>query len=35
MSLKEILDKIDSEIGNGLKFKATDRVRNLIQDVPK
>ena len=34
MSLKEKLDKIDSEIENGLKFKATDRLRNLIQENP-
>lgn len=34
MNLKEKLDKIDSEIENGLKFKATDRLRNLIQENP-
>ncbi|WP_299686029.1 DUF6584 family protein [uncultured Dokdonia sp.] len=34
MSLKEKLNKIDSEIENGLKFKATDRLRNLIQENP-
>lgn len=34
MSLKEKLDKIDSEIKNGLKYKATDRLRNLIQENP-
>ncbi len=34
MSLKEKLDKIDSEIENGLKSKATDRLRNLIQENP-
>ncbi|WP_422093723.1 MULTISPECIES: DUF6584 family protein [unclassified Tenacibaculum] len=34
VNLKEKLDKIDSEIENGLKFKATDRLRNLIQENP-
>ncbi|CAM3828246.1 DUF6584 domain-containing protein [Flavobacterium gelidilacus] len=34
MNLKEKLNKIDSEIDNGLKFKATDRLRNLIQENP-
>ncbi|MEC5158582.1 tetratricopeptide repeat protein [Chryseobacterium sp. MP_3.2] len=34
MSLKEKLNKIDSEIYGGLKFKATDRLRNLIQENP-
>ncbi|EDP94986.1 tetratricopeptide repeat protein [Kordia algicida OT-1] len=34
MSLKEKLDKINSEIEKGLKFKATDRLRNLIQENP-
>ena len=34
MSLKEKLAKIDTEIENGLKFKATDRLRNLIQENP-
>jgi tetrahydromethanopterin S-methyltransferase subunit G len=34
VSLKEKLEKIDSEIENGLKFKASDRLRNLIQDNP-
>ncbi|MDT0295838.1 DUF6584 family protein [Mesonia ostreae] len=34
MSLKEKLEKIDSEIENGLKFKASDRLRNLIQENP-
>lgn len=34
MSLQKTLDKIDSEFENGLRFKATDRLRNLIQDNP-
>ena len=34
MSLKDKLEKIDSEIENGLKYKATDRLRNLIQENP-
>ena len=34
LSLKEKLEKIDSEIENGLKFKASDRLRNLIQENP-
>ena len=34
MSLKGKLEKIDSEIENGLKFKASDRLRNLIQENP-
>ncbi|WP_179007447.1 DUF6584 family protein [Winogradskyella forsetii] len=34
VSLKEKLEKIDSEIENGLKFKASDRLRNLIQENP-
>ena len=34
MSLKEKLNKIDLEIENGLRFKATDRLRNLIQENP-
>lgn len=34
MSLKEKIAKIDSEIENGLKFKAADRLRNLIQENP-
>ena len=34
MSLKEKIEKIDSEIENGLKYKASDRLRNLIQDNP-
>ena len=34
MDLKEKLDKIDSEIEKGLKFKSSDRLRNLIQDNP-
>ena len=32
--MKEKLDKINSEIENGLKFKASDRLRNLIQENP-
>ncbi len=34
MSLKEKLEKIDSEIEKGLKYKASDRLRNLIQENP-
>jgi hypothetical protein len=34
VSLKEKIEKIDSEIKNGLKYKASDRLRNLIQDNP-
>ena len=34
MNLKEKLNKIDSEIESGLKFKASDRLRNLIQENP-
>ena len=34
MSLKEKLEKIDFEIENGLKSKASDRLRNLIQENP-
>ena len=34
LSLKEKIEKIDSEIKNGLKYKASDRLRNLIQDNP-
>ncbi|WP_299119257.1 tetratricopeptide repeat protein [uncultured Tenacibaculum sp.] len=34
MNLKEKLDKIDSEIKIGLKFKAANRLRNLIQENP-
>ncbi|MCB4800207.1 DUF6584 family protein [Neotamlana laminarinivorans] len=34
MSLKEKIEKIDSEIENGMKFKASDRLRNLIQENP-
>jgi hypothetical protein len=34
VSLKEKLKKIDSEVENGLKFKASDRLRNLIQENP-
>ena len=32
--MKEKIEKIDSEIENGLKYKASDRLRNLIQDNP-
>ena len=32
--LKEKLDKIDFEFENGLRFKATNRLRNLIQENP-
>jgi len=34
MSLKKILLKVDSEFENGLRYKATDRLRNLIQENP-
>ena len=34
MSLKQKLEKIDSEIEKGLKYKASDRLRNLIQENP-
>ena len=34
MSLKKILLKVDSEFENGLRYKATDRLRNLIQEYP-
>ncbi|CAL2101231.1 conserved protein of unknown function [Tenacibaculum sp. 190130A14a] len=34
MNLKEKLKKIDIEIENGLKFKAANRLRNLIQENP-
>jgi len=34
VNLKEKLNKIDSEIENGLKFKASDRLKNLIQENP-
>ena len=34
MNLKEKIAKIDSEIENGLKLKAADRLRNLIQEHP-
>jgi hypothetical protein len=34
VSLKEKIAKIDSEIELGLKFKAADRLRNLIQENP-
>ena len=34
LSLKEKLEKIDFEIENGLKSKASDRLRNLIQENP-
>ena len=32
--MKEKLEKIQAEIENGLKFKASDRLRNLIQENP-
>lgn len=34
VSLKKKLEKIDFEVENGLKFKASDRLRNLIQENP-
>lgn len=34
MDLKEKLDKIDFEFESGLRFKATNRLRNLIQENP-
>jgi hypothetical protein len=34
VSLKQKLEKIDSEIEKGLKFKASDRLRNLIKENP-
>ena len=34
MNLKDKLAKIESEIDNGLKLKATDRLRNLINQYP-
>lgn len=34
MNLEEKLKKIDFEIQNGMKYKATDRLRNLIQENP-
>lgn len=34
MKLKEKLEKIEIEIENGMKFKASDRLRNLIQENP-
>ena len=34
MRLKENLDKIETEIKNGLKSKAIDRLRNLINQNP-
>ena len=34
MNLEEKLNRIDLEIQNGMKYKATDRLRNLIQENP-
>ena len=34
MSLEQKLKRIDLEIQNGMKYKATDRLRNLIQENP-
>ena len=34
MNLKEKLDKINFEFESGLRFKATKRLRNLIQENP-
>ena len=34
MSLEEKFKKIDYEIENGLKYKAAERLRNLIQVNP-
>lgn len=34
MNLKKNLNKIDSDIHKGLKYRATDRLRNLIQINP-
>ncbi|MFC4633552.1 DUF6584 family protein [Dokdonia ponticola] len=34
MNLKDKLAKIESEIDNGLKLKAADRLRNLINQYP-
>ena len=34
MNLIEKLDKIKSEFKNGLRFKATNKLRNLIQENP-
>ena len=34
MNLTEKLDKIKSEFKNGLRFKATNKLRNLIQENP-
>ncbi len=34
VDLKDKLAKIESEIANGLKFKAADRLRNLINQYP-
>ncbi|MFK7748549.1 MAG: DUF6584 family protein [Kordia sp.] len=34
LSLKDKLKRINFEIENGLKFKASDRLRNLIQENP-
>lgn len=34
MNIQEKLNKIDLEFENGLRFKATNRLRNLIQENP-
>jgi len=34
LSLKETFDRKDEEIESGLKFKAADRLRNLINEYP-
>lgn len=34
MSLDEKLNRIDEEIAGGMKFKAVDRLRNLINEYP-
>ena len=34
MSLEQKLKRIDLEIQNGMKYKAADRLRNLIQENP-
>ena len=34
MNLTEKLDKIKSEFKNGLRYKATNKLRNLIQENP-
>jgi hypothetical protein len=35
LRLKEKIQKIDFETENGLKFKVSDRLLNLIQENPK